>query len=172
LSFGTGHHATTAFCLAQLAACRRPGVSQSFLDIGTGSGILAIAAAKLGYAPVEAFDFDPESIRVSRDNARRNRVAGRVQPRRRDLTRLSIKSRQKWDVICANLTADLLLSQAEKTFARLKPGGQVIIAGVLRTEFRQICDKFATFPLTLAKDEVKEEWHSGRFKSSCISDAQ
>jgi ribosomal protein L11 methyltransferase len=168
LSFGTGHHPTTAFCLAQLAACRVPGAAQNFLDIGTGSGLLAIAAAKLGYSPVEAFDFDPESIRVSRDNARRNRVAESVNPRQRDLKRLSIQSRKKWDVICANLTADLLLSQAEKICARLKPGGQLILAGILRTEFRQICDKFATFPLTLAKDEVKEEWHSGRFGLSCI----
>ena len=168
LSFGTGHHATTAFCLTQLAECRHPGPPQSFLDIGTGSGLLAIAAAKLGYSPVDAFDFDPESIRVSRDNVRRNRVPGRVQPRRRDLTRLSTQSRQKWDVICANLTSDLLLSQAEKIFNRLQPGGHLILAGILRTEFRQICDKFATFPLTLAKDEVKEEWHSGRLKSSCI----
>ena len=66
LSFGTGHHPTTLYCLQQLVCCRKPGVAQSCLDIGTGSGILAIAAAKLGYEPVVAFDFDPESLRVSR----------------------------------------------------------------------------------------------------------
>ena len=168
LSFGTGHHATTAFCLAQLAACRRAGARQSFLDIGTGSGILAIAAAKLGYSPVDAFDFDPESIRVSRGNARRNRVAAQVRPRRQDLSQLPVRSVRKWDVICANLTADLLASQAGKIFARLKPGGQIIVAGILRSEFCKIRDQFVTFPLTLAKDEVEEEWHSGRFDSSCI----
>ena len=164
LSFGTGHHATTAFCLGQLVACRRPGASQSVLDIGSGSGILAIAAAKLGYSPVQAFDCDPEAMRVSRANARRNRVQGCVRPRRRDLTRLPVRSRRRWDVICANLTADLLASQAGKIRARLKPGGQLIVAGMLRSEFRQIRDKFATFGLTLAENEVKEEWHSGRFE--------
>lgn len=169
LSFGTGHHATTSFCLAQLAACRRPRVRQSFLDIGTGSGILAIAAAKLGYSPVQAFDFDPESIRVSRANARRNRVQHRVRPVRHDLTRLSVRSPRRWDIICANLTADLLLSQAEKICARLKPGGHLIIAGVLRSEFRQICDKFVKFQLTLADNKVEEDWHSGRFDSPCLS---
>ena len=79
LSFGTGQHPTTAFCLRQVAACRDPRRPQSFLDIGTGSGILAIAAAKLGYSPVEAFDNDPVAVRRARDNARRNGVAGKVR---------------------------------------------------------------------------------------------
>jgi len=164
LSFGTGHHATTCFCLEQLAACRRPGAGQSFLDIGAGSGILAIAAAKLGYRPVQAFDCDPEAIRTSRANARRNRVQDRVRPRRQDLARLPARSGRRWDVICANLTADLLASQSGKICARLKPGGQLIVAGILRSEFCQILDKFATFGLTLAGNEVNEEWHSGRFE--------
>jgi ribosomal protein L11 methyltransferase len=166
LSFGTGHHATTSFCLEQLAACRRPGCAQSFLDIGCGSGILAIAAAKLGYAPIQAFDFDPQAIRVSRANARKNRVQDRVRPRRQDLSRLPARSRRRWDVICANLTADLLASQAGKIRARLKPGGQLIVAGILKTEFCEIREKFSSFGLTLAKNEVKEEWQSGRFETS------
>jgi ribosomal protein L11 methyltransferase len=164
LSFGTGHHATTCFCLEQLAVCRRPGCAQSFLDIGTGSGILAIAAAKLGYAPVQAFDFDPQAVRVSRANARRNGVQDRVRPRRLDLARLPERSGRRWDVICANLTADLLASQAGKIRARLKRGGQLIAAGILETEFCEISEKFLSFGLTMAKNEVKEEWHSGRFE--------
>src|SRR5437867_3217477 len=63
LSFGTGHHPTTAFCLRQLVARRTPGTPQSFLDLGTGSGILAIAAAKLGYGPIDALDLDPDALR-------------------------------------------------------------------------------------------------------------
>jgi ribosomal protein L11 methyltransferase len=163
LSFGTGHHATTAFCLRQLAACRRRGQSQSFLDLGTGSGILAIAAAKLGYSPIQALDFDPQSIVVSRANARRNRVGDRVRPQLRDVTRLPLRSARRWDVICANLTSDLLGSQAEKIAAWLEADGQLVVAGILRTEFCQIRDKLATFGLTLAENELKEEWHSGRF---------
>ena len=61
LSFGTGQHPTTRFCLEQIVAVRKPGRAQSFLDLGTGSGILAIAAARLGYRPVAATDFDPEA---------------------------------------------------------------------------------------------------------------
>jgi ribosomal protein L11 methyltransferase len=63
LSFGTGQHPTTSFCLNELVRGRKNGTAQSFLDIGTGSGILAIAAVKLGYAPVHAFDFDQEKPR-------------------------------------------------------------------------------------------------------------
>jgi ribosomal protein L11 methyltransferase len=163
LSFGTGHHATTAFCLEQLAACRRPGTRQSFLDIGTGSGILAIAAAKLGYTLVEAFDFDPESIRVSRQNVKRNRVQSRVHPSRRDLTRLPMQTRRRWNVICANLMAGLLASQAEKICARLQLGGQLIVAGILRSEFRLLRHIFVTLGLTLAEFRVNREWQSGRF---------
>jgi ribosomal protein L11 methylase PrmA len=67
-------------------------------------------------------------------------------------------------VICANLIADLLAGQAEKIRARLKPGGQLIVAGILRAEFCQIRDKFETSGLTLAGNGVEEEWHSGRFE--------
>ena len=125
LSFGTGHHATTSFCLEQLAACRRPGAGQSFLDIGTGSGILAIAAAKLGYFPVQAFDSDP-AVHPGQPRQRPKKPRqDRVRPRRQDLARLPVRSRRRWDVICANLTADLLAGQAGKIRARLKPGGQL-----------------------------------------------
>ena len=173
LSFGTGHHATTSFCLEQLTACRLPRTPQSLLDIGTGSGILAIAAAKLGYSPVAAFDFDATAVRVSRENARRNRVRDRVQPRRQDLTRLPLASRQQWDVICANLMADLLAQEAEKICLRLKPGGNLVIAGVLKREFRRIRDIFVNFRLTLADSVVTREWQSGRFlRLPGISDTQ
>jgi ribosomal protein L11 methyltransferase len=163
LSFGTGHHATTAFCLEQLAACRRKNRRQSFLDIGAGSGILAIAAAKLGYAPVRAFDCDPQAIRVSRQNARQNNLHHRVRPQRQDLTRLPVWSRRKWDVICANLVWDLLISQAEKISARLHPDGHLILAGVLRRQFAQVQRSYANFGLTLDAHQVQSEWQSGRF---------
>ncbi|HWH69999.1 MAG TPA: 50S ribosomal protein L11 methyltransferase, partial [Candidatus Sulfotelmatobacter sp.] len=84
LSFGTGQHPTTGFCLQQLVACRRPKQGQSLLDIGSGSGILAIAAVRLGYQPVEAFDFDPEAVRVARDNAQQNGVAEQIDFRQQD----------------------------------------------------------------------------------------
>ena len=73
---------------------RTPDTRQSFLDIGTGSGILAIAAAKLGYAPVDAFDFDPEAVRVAPANARKNRVAGQNPLSRGDVTQSAVRGRR------------------------------------------------------------------------------
>ena len=83
LSFGTGQHPTTAFCLHELSRGGKNGARCSFLDIGTGSGILAIAAAKLGFSPVHAFDFDPDSVRIARANARANGVLNQVRIMRR-----------------------------------------------------------------------------------------
>src|SRR5215510_14363688 len=104
LSFGTGQHPTTQFCLAQLVAVRHADTAQSFLDVGTGSGILALAAAKLRYQPVHGFDADPEAVRVARENARKNRVFHRIRLVRADLTELPISSEFKYHIVCANLT--------------------------------------------------------------------
>jgi ribosomal protein L11 methyltransferase len=161
LSFGTGHHATTLFCLQQLARGRRQGARQSLLDIGCGSGILAIAAAKLGYSPVEAFDCDPEAIRVSLQNIKRNRV--RVRLRRADLRRMPLVSRRRYDVVCANLTGDLLVGEAEKIRNRLKPGGKLVVAGILRREFPGVRKKLQRVNLTLRETGVSREWKSGQF---------
>lgn len=163
LSFGTGRHPTTFFCLRQLVRCRVATKRQTFLDIGAGSGILAIAAAKLGYASVQAFDNDPASVKVSRANVRRNRVQDRVSPRRQDLTRLPLTSARKYDVICANLTADLLASQAKKIATRLRPDGHLIVAGILRREFQSITKILQRFGLTLVSKMSDKEWESGQF---------
>jgi ribosomal protein L11 methyltransferase len=161
LSFGTGHHPTTSFCLQQLARCRQPGTAQSFLDIGTGSGILSIAAAKLGYDPVVAFDCDPAAVRVSRQNIKRNKV--RVRLGRGDLARLPRLARRRFDVVCANLICDLLLAQAEGIRQLLNPGGQLIVAGILGREFQKVRQKFHEINLTFDRSAVDKEWKSGRF---------
>jgi ribosomal protein L11 methyltransferase len=161
LSFGTGQHPTTLFCLQQLARFRRRGAEQSFLDIGCGSGILAIAAAKLGYSPVVALDNDPEAVRASRGNIKRNKV--RVVVRRADLTRLPLVPRKRYDVICANLICDLLLKEAERIRNLLKPGGKLVTAGILHREFPEIEKKLQLFNLTLVQSKVDKEWKSGQF---------
>jgi ribosomal protein L11 methyltransferase len=163
LSFGTGRHPTTAFCLRQLVARRRPGEAQSCLDIGTGSGILAIAAAKLGYAPVDAFDFDPQSIRVAHANARRNGVSARIRFRRQDLTRLPCRGARKYSLVCANLVSNLLLAERERILARLRPDGVLVVAGILKGEFAQVQRAFAGAGLRLMASRAENEWRSGAF---------
>jgi ribosomal protein L11 methyltransferase len=163
LSFGTGRHPTTAFCLRQLVARRRSGESQSCLDIGTGSGILAIAAAKLGYVPVDALDYDPESIRVARANARRNGVAGKIRFRRQDLTKLPRQGARQYSMVCANLMSSLLIAERERILARLRADGVLVIAGVLEGEFAQVQGSFEAAGLRLMAGRTENEWRCGAF---------
>jgi ribosomal protein L11 methyltransferase len=164
LSFGTGRHPTTAFCLRQLVACRRRGEAQSCLDVGTGSGILAIAAARLGYRPVDALDYDPDSIRVARANARRNGVSAEIRIRRQDLAKLPGRSTRKYSVVCANLIANLLIAERARILARLRPDGALIAAGILKTEFGQVQQAFEIAGLRLTTSRTEKEWRSGAFE--------
>ena len=163
LSFGTGHHATTSFCLEQLAANRNIREAHSFLDVGTGSGILAIAAAKLGYAPVDAFDFDPDAVRVARANARRNRVLNRIRIWRDDISKVPPTGSKKYHCICANLTSDLLLKKRDRIISWLRMGGRLVLAGILKKEFQQIQRAYERAGLRLKTRKAEGEWQSGVF---------
>jgi len=164
LSFGTGQHPTTEFCLRQIVAHHNSAEPRSFLDIGTGSGILAIAAARLGYSPIEAFDFDGEAVRVARANAKKNRVDKRISLSQRDLTKLGHRARRKFDLICANLISNLLIEQREKILSRLKPGGVLVLAGILKGEFLQVQRVYEQAGLKLISSRAEKEWRSGAFR--------
>lgn len=164
LSFGTGHHATTSFCLHEIARCRKAGTKQSFLDVGTGSGILAIAAAKLGYKPVRAFDFDPEAVRVASANACVNHITAKLKITRDDLTKSPVYAKQKYDLICANLISNLLIAERGKIAAQLKPGGILVLAGILKAEFSQVRTAFEDLGMKLVASKCGKEWRSGSFR--------
>ncbi len=179
LSFGTGHHPTTAFCLSEIvrfqkgrdstprcpdSLASRPCLkSPSFLDLGAGSGILAIAAAKLGYSPVFAMDFDPEAVRVARANARVNRVRQKLEIRRGDVTQLPIRPRRQHDLVCANLISDLLITERRRIAAQLNPAGTLVLAGILKSEFRQVQKAYKTLGLRMVAHQAEKEWCSGSF---------
>jgi ribosomal protein L11 methyltransferase len=167
LSFGTGQHPTTSFCLHEIVRTARedarPTKTKSFLDIGTGSGILAIAAAKLGYAPIHAFDFDPESVRVGKENARKNRVDHKLKLTRGDVTKMPMKSARQYDLVCANLIANLLMAEKRRIVSRLKPDGTLVLAGILAAEFAEVERAFAGLKLKLVSKRVENEWCSGAF---------
>jgi ribosomal protein L11 methyltransferase len=176
LSFGTGQHATTSFCLHQIAETgsnvndvhqqsnRRLDATKSFLDIGTGSGILAIAAAKLGFKPVHAFDFDLEAVRVARANARVNQVSGKIKVAPGDVTQLPLRPARKYDLICANLISNLLIAERRRIAAQLKPGGTLVLAGILESEFKQVQTAFEFLGLKLTAAKSEKEWRSGAFR--------
>ena len=163
LSFGTGQHPTTAFCLRELARCGKIKTHRSFLDIGTGSGILAIAAAKLGYAPVHALDFDPEAVRIARANARANGVHKQLRITRGDVAKLPILPARQYDLICANLISTLLIAERRRMVNRLRPGGTLVLAGILKSEFSRVQRIFEKLGLKLAIKDSRNEWRSGSF---------
>ena len=169
LSFGTGQHPTTAYCLEQIVAARHPGRPQSFLDIGTGSGILAIAAVKLGYSPVRAFDYDPQCIRIADANCRKNRVRESLVLRRQDVARLPLRLSKVRSVICANLIAPLLIHQSMRIAAQLAPQGCLVVAGILKTEFDAVKSAYENAGLALVRSRIEKEWRSGVFRKRALA---
>ncbi len=127
-AFGTGDHATTAMSLRLLADAMPPG--GSVLDAGSGSGILALAALRLGALKALGIDNDPLAIRVALDHANQNQLADNVHFRLGTITRTSIGNR-RFDWICANLFADLLMQSFPLFRQALRPGGGLIYSGVL-----------------------------------------
>ena len=136
MAFGTGDHATTATCLRLLCDIV-PGLPLNWraLDAGCGSGILAIAAEKLGASAVEAFDFDPVCIRVATENAETNHCKN-IQISEADSRKIS--RFKKADVILANLFSELLMASAPGFMKKLTPGGYLIFSGVLRRQAQEV----------------------------------
>jgi ribosomal protein L11 methyltransferase len=162
LSFGTGQHATTSFCLREITRCRKIGLPQSFLDIGTGSGILAIAAAKLGYKPIRAFDFDAEAVRIAKANGKLN--GAKIKICRGDVIKLSTMPKEQFDLICANLISNLLVTERKKIVAQLNRGGTLVLAGILKSEFSQVQTAFENCGMKLIATKTEKEWRSGSFQ--------
>lgn len=123
--FGTGHHESTRLSLVLLQS--REMVARSVLDVGTGSGVLAIAAAKLGAAFVSAIDVDADAVENARENIARNGVAAAVEAHVRDFT--TDASIPPADVVTANLTGTLLARHARELVRLVAPGGTLIVAG-------------------------------------------
>ena len=137
MAFGTGHHATTATVLRLLVdearARRATGQPWTMGDIGCGSGILAIAARKLGASAVWGCDFDPKAIKVARENAVRNRVPEAAFDEV-DVLKWKPQRPQRWDVVAANLFADILENAYPTLIKTLRPGGVIFLSGILHTQ--------------------------------------
>jgi ribosomal protein L11 methyltransferase len=138
LAFGTGEHNSTRGCLMALEriAYRRPG---RILDLGTGSGILAIAAAKLLHRPVLATDIDARAARVAAANARLNGVGAKIRAIKADgWMDKTIKRHAPYDLVFANILARPLCAMAHELAKNLQPGGTVILAGLLGVQARWV----------------------------------
>ena len=127
MAFGTGQHPTTAMCLRALEERLRPG--DYVLDLGTGSGILAIAAARLGAGPVLALDVEPQAVKAARQNAAANGVEGAVEVREGTLSDGALGER--FDLIVANISGLTIERLAAPLAGSLKAGGTLIVSGFL-----------------------------------------
>lgn len=159
LAFGTGHHGTTSGCLIaidDLAKRRRIGIA---LDVGTGSGVLAIALAKRTKTHVLASDIDPVAVAVARANVRLNGVAEHVRTIvATGLGHRLIAAGAPYDLIVANILAGPLVQLAPAIARHVAPGGHVILSGLLNEQARRVAAMYRTQGLTLSRAIVIGEW--------------
>jgi ribosomal protein L11 methyltransferase len=135
MAFGTGTHPTTQLCLAAVEAYLQPG--RALLDLGTGSGILSIAAAKLSAGPILALDVDAEAVRVARENVAANGVADQIRVETGSLAEVLAGQygQVEFPLVVANILPSVLLSFFETGLARCAaPGGVIIVSGILDSQ--------------------------------------
>ena len=136
LAFGTGDHATTAGCLRLLCDIAPKSGRWHMLDAGTGAGILAIAAAKLGASHVDAFDLDPTAVRTAKQNAKLNELGSKIHFWKQDV--LSFVPKLSYEIVTANLYSELLWQSADRLCRALLPDGYLIVSGLMRDQVQLI----------------------------------
>lgn len=175
MAFGTGEHGTTRGVLRLLEGAIREG--DRALDVGTGSGILAIAAARLGAGEVLAVDNDEDAIRNARSNVSRNGVADAVDIAHEAVTEsfLARLGPGRFDLIVANVLSSVLVpllssfrSALAPTHGR-PPGGRLILGGILTSEASDVLTAASAAGLSLRRADVEEEWWSGLLEASADS---
>lgn len=134
MAFGTGTHPTTSLCVKLLERYIKPD-QDTVLDVGCGSGILAIASALLGAKAVLAVDIDPVSVEISKQNVERNHLSGKINVREGDLTK---GLKEKADIVAANLMADLVIMLSKDVAAHLKGSSIYISSGILIEKQEQV----------------------------------
>ncbi len=133
MAFGTGNHPTTAACIKLLEKNLEPG--SMVYDVGTGSGVLAIAAALLGAERVVAVDVDPLAVKIAGDNVAKNHLQDRVEVRQADLM---AGLTEQADLVVANIVADVIMTLAPQAYGLLRAGGMFITAGIIRHRLLEV----------------------------------
>ena len=156
MAFGTGLHPTTRLCLAGIEDWADQGVlaGARVLDVGCGSGILAIAAARFGAREVIGVDTDPLAVEATSANARRNRVSRRVHARHGSLP----SGERPFDLVMANLIASLLIDLADELTASLRPGGRLLVSGIFVDRESEVRSAFGARKLAVVRRLVETEW--------------
>lgn len=159
MAFGTGQHETTRMCLEALENAVLPGMR--VLDVGCGSGILAIAAAKLGAREVYAVDVDPNCVRVTHDNAAANATAAIVRPRTGsagDAWPFAEPAAAGFDVVVANIIARVIIELAQPLVDTLAPAGRLIVSGVIGEREQEVRDALAATGARIESVRAMRDW--------------
>jgi ribosomal protein L11 methyltransferase len=157
MAFGTGLHPTTRGCLALLQ--EHGPMPSSVLDVGCGSGILALAAVGLGAERALALDTDPLAVEATRTNAERNGVAGRVVVREGSLPEVAI---ERHGLVLANLVASVLIELAPRLAAHTAPGGSVLASGIIAPRADEVERALAVVGVAVDGRREDGEWVSLR----------
>lgn len=166
-AFGTGHHGTTKGCLVALSQLARRRKLGKVLDLGTGTGVLAIAAMKLGAHSAIGTDIDAQSVWVSYENAYNNRMDHRLKLAVADGARLKlVRDDAPYDLIMANILARPLVSLAPDIVSLVKPGGYVILSGLLNHQRPQVIGAYAGRKLNLVDRLKFGAWSTLVFQKS------
>lgn len=165
MAFGTGEHATTSSCLRFLIdeakACEP---EWTCLDLGTGSGILAMAADKLGATNVRAIDYDPRAVKAAQENVRRNR-AKRVAVTEGNLLEWS-PGRTRHRIVLANVFSEILRAAAPRIVRSVAPGGCLVLSGILRTQETGVLRTFRKLGLKHEDTARRGKWVTLRLRAS------
>ncbi len=163
MSFGTGQHATTRACLRFIDKASRERPAATFLDLGCGSGILSIAAARLGLTDIQAVDIDPDAIRVASENCGINGVAEQVDCAVGDLA--TWRSVRRYDIVAANILANVLVEHVNVIADNVVPGGMLLLAGIMREQYPGVKDVFERGGFRELDVLAEKEWQSGLFEN-------
>lgn len=154
MAFGSGTHPSTRLCLELLEETVRPG--DRVLDWGTGSGILAIGAARLGAREVVAVDLDPAAARVAADNARLNGYEDIIQAATGSIE--AMPAEPPFDLVIGNIVADPIIAGASEILRHLRPGGSAILSGIIDSREEEVTAALAATGLRLERLAAEDEW--------------